>query len=216
MSAIRLVCLLLAAVIPAGCGVHVPSPSETDSPTPTPSAMPPCGHVSMNADWGPYVIAGITEEGTLHGYPLQANAPDAVVGATIVVGRVLGFDAGIADPPDWRVFTPVRVGVQTVIQGDIEQDGFRFLVEGGEAGCLTERVDTTPTLLDGARYVFFLYPPTTSEGVVHADRLVLRRDAWYVDDRDMVGTPAGPMPLADLVERIGRIVAASSPAPART
>ncbi len=214
MNAIRLGGILVAVVLVAACGAGVLTPSSTPSPT------MPCRGVGLAADWGPYVIAGFTEEGTLHGFPLQSHVPDAAVGATIVLGKVLGFEAGVAEPPDggrdWRVFTPVRVAVEMVIEGEVEPGGFRFFIEGGKAGCLTEVVDTAPSLPEGARFVFFLYPMRISERVVHTDRLVLTRDAWYVDDRDMVSTPGGPMALADFVERIRRIVAAASPTPGRT
>ena len=39
-------------------------------------------------------------------------------------------------------------------------------------------------------------------------------DAWMVDDRDFVWTYQGPMPLAALIDRIGRLsAAATSPSP---
>ena len=213
-------CLLLT-----GCGstggltgsaaVPPPATGPTVSPgTPIPSD---CGagdqSANLFADWGPYLIAGMTEEGTLAGYPLQPDVPDAAIGATIVVGSVLAFEPGIENSGVYAVpiYTPVRLEVERVIEGTVEPGTLRFLIEGGRAGCRSVSVDTAPTVAIGSRYVLFLYPSQESGGTPHPETLELRHDAWPVDSRDVVSTVNGPMPLTDLIEAIERVTGISRP-----
>jgi hypothetical protein len=213
----RLIGPVLTVMLAAGCAAATSSAAATKVPTPSSAQpTPPCLDIGMTADWGPYVIAGVTEEGTLPWYPLQSGAPDGAVDATIVVGVVTGFEAGVADPPgsndrEWRVFTPVEVRVEHVIRGEVEPGTIRIFIEGGTAGCLSETVDTAPRVDIATRYLMFLYPSRTSDGARHPDRLELTRDAWPVDGQNVVSTPAGPMPLADLISSIGRITASPLP-----
>jgi hypothetical protein len=63
-----------------------------------------------------------------------------------------------------------------------------------------------PALQVGSRYVLFLIGPAGTDpppGVW---------DVWMVDNQDVVWTYQGPIPLAQLVDRIDRLAAASSSA----
>ena len=209
--------LLLAACAsiggPTGSAV-VPSSSP---PSPSPAAPSDCGSGGpsddLAADWGPYLIAGMTEEGTLHGFPLQPGVPDAAIGATIVLGRVMAFESGTHFGGDGvrDIVTPALVQVERVIHGSVGPGQLRFLIEGGRVGCETLRVDTTATVEIGRRYVLFLYPSQEADGTLHPETLRLGHDAWPVDAQDVVSTANGPMPLAELVDAIDRVTAMPIP-----
>ncbi len=109
---------------------------------------------------------------------------------------------------DARVYTPFAVEVEQVIHGDTSPGRMRVSIEGGTVGCYSVHVDTVPHLQVGTRYVMFL---TDSVGPDPPPEVW---DAWMVDDRDVVSTYQGPMPLAALIDRIDRLAAATnSPSP---
>jgi hypothetical protein len=182
-----------------------------------------CGGVSVNVDYGSYVIAGIPVHGTIWQDITPApDAPDVAADATVVVALTRSVEPGIYNTPDGSaapgaggpvitILTPIDVQVERVIRGSAPIGPLTIFVEGGRAACYTMYVDTAPKLELGRRYVLFLYPARMSDGKLHPERLQLERDAWPVDASDVVATYAGPMPLADLAARLSRIPVASPP-----
>jgi len=208
--------LVVTAVLAAGCAT-VPPPSNSpavSSPTPVATGSPnpavsrACSRADLSVDRGPYVIAGIQVPGFFPGMGRPGwQTDDLALRDVVVVGTVISEEAGFFAEPAY-VYTPFAVEVDQVVHGDARVGRMRVAVEGGTvdsgtAGCYTMHVDIAPALEPGARYVLFLTDPVGPEP---APRAVW--DAWPIDADSVVSTYQGPMPLADLVDRIDRLSAA--------
>ncbi len=168
----------------------------------------------MSVERGPYVIAGIQVPGFFPGMgPPGWQTDDVALRDVVVVGTVIAEEAGFFAEPA-HVYTPFVVEVDQVVHGDARVGRMRVAAEGGTVqsgtiGCYTMHVDIAPTLELGTRYVLFLSDPVGAEP---APRNVW--DAWSVDAGNVVSTYQGPLPLADLVDRIDRLSAPEgSPTP---
>jgi hypothetical protein len=162
----------------------------------------------MAVDRGPYVIAGMQVPGFFPNMgPSGWQTDDLAIRQVVVVGRVVAQEAS-AFGGEAHVYTPYAVEVEQVIHGEASPGTLRVSIEGGTVGCYSVYIDTVPHLRAGARYVFFL------TGSVGSDPPPEVWDVWKVDDDNVVSTYQGPMPLAQLVDRISRLeTAASSPSP---
>jgi hypothetical protein len=210
--------ITVLAVLAAACGAtprpssqapRLPLPSASTNPAESPSAAAssPCGGADLSVDRGPYVIAGMQVPG--YGLPDMGGQKIDVALRTVVVtgtvtAREAAFFAGATD-----VYTPFSVEVDRVIRGDAHVGQMQVAVEGGTVDCYTLRVYYGAPLVEpGKRYVFFLGEPVGTE----AARAYW--DAWPIDGTNVVQTVQGPMPLAQLIDRIHRLpVAAGSAIP---
>jgi hypothetical protein len=219
--------LMAASVMAAACGTSSPASgaavTAVQSATPTPqsvdlpsdslelsSAASPtlCGHADMAVDRGPYVIAGIEVPGFFPNMgPKGWQKDDLALREVVILGRVVAKEPS-AFGGQAHVYTPFAVEVERVIRGEASPGRTRVSIEGGTVGCYEVHVDTVPALQVGSQYVLFLIGPTGTDpppGVW---------DAWMVDNQDVVWTYQGPMPLAQLIDRIHRLpVAAGSTIP---
>ena len=162
----------------------------------------------MSVDRGPYVIAGIQVPGFFPGMGRPGwQTDDVALRDVVVAGTVIAEEPGFLAEPAY-VYTPFVVEVDQVVHGDARVGRMRVAIEGGTVqgratGCYTVHVDVAPALEPDTRYLLFLTGPVGPEP---APRAVW--DAWPIDADNVVSTYQGPMPLADLVERIDRLSAA--------
>jgi hypothetical protein len=215
-SAVRWIWVLAAAVAVSGCGVAAQAtgspritPAELSSPTAAVSG--PCGHGDMAVDRGPYVIAGIEVPGFFPNMgPSGWQKDDVALRQVVIVGRVVAKEPA-AFGGQAHVYTPFAVEVERVIHGNASLGRTRVSIEGGTVGCYEVNVDTVPALQVGSRYVLFLVGPV---GTAPPPEVW---DVWMVDNQNVVWTYQGPMPLAQLIDRIDRLAAAKgSPTPGPT
>jgi hypothetical protein len=164
----------------------------------------------MSKDYGDYVIAGMHVHGTLSDLQF-ASEVDVAAGATTVVADVVSFEPGILSTEDGStlrrstlVFTPVVVQVSEVVRGGASQGSATVLLEGGTAGCVTEWLDVAPRITAGTRYLLFLSPAYAADFKTLLGPLQIQF-AWPVGADDVVQTPSGPMPLADLIATIRKL-----------
>ena len=183
-------------------------------PTPGESG---CVSIAMSKDYGDYVIAGMHVHGTLAGLQF-ASEDDVAAGATTVVADVVSFGPGILSAVDGStfrrstlVFTPVVVQVSEVVRGEASEGSATILLEGGTAGCVTEWLDVAPRITAGTRYLLFLSPAYAADFKTLLGPLQIQF-AWPVGADDVVQTPTGPIPLADLIVTI-RKLPSTTPAP---
>ena len=160
----------------------------------------------MAVDRGPYVIAGIEVPGFFPKLgPSGWQKDDLALRQVVIVGRVVA-----KEPAEFggqaHVYTPFAVDVERVIHGKAALGQTRVSIEGGTVGCYEVRVDTVPALQVGSRYVMFLVGPAGTDPPPEV------WDVWMVDVEDVVSTYQGPMPLAQLIDRINRLAAAQSSA----
>jgi hypothetical protein len=208
-SGMRWIGLLVAAAVVAGCGAE---PQATGSPriTPAQSSSPsaaasgPCLHAGMAVDRGPYVIAGIEVPGFFPNMgPSGWQKDDLALRQVVIVGRVVTREPAAFGGQAY-VYTPFAVEVERVIHGEVGLGRTRVSIEGGTVGCYEVHVDTVPSLHVGSRYVLFLIGPAGSDPPPEV------WDVWVVDGQDVVWTYQGPIPLAQLIDRIDRLAAAQS------
>ena len=208
---VKTIALLLVPMVVGSCAT---SPDESARPSPLAAASPtatasgPCGNADMAVDRGPYVIAGMEVPGFFPNMgPSGWQKDDIALRQVVIVGRVISKEPA-AFGGQAHVYTPFAVEVERVIRGDAGVGQTRVSIEGGTVGCYEVHVDTVPVLQVGSRYVLFLVGPVGTDpppGVW---------DVWMVDNQDVVWTYKGPMPLAQLIDRIDRLAAAgSSPTP---
>lgn len=203
--------LLGSAVVAAGCGPELqmadsPSTAPVTSFSPTPTASAPCGHADMAVDRGPYVIAGIQVPGFFPNMgPAGWQKDDLALRQVVILGKVVAEEAA-AFGGEAHVYTPFAIEVERVIHGKAVPGPTRVSVEGGTVGCYEVHVDTVPALRVGGRYVLFLVGPAGTDPPPEL------WDVWMVDDQDVVWTYQGPMPMADLIDRIDRLSAAQASA----
>ena len=211
--------IVAALLLVAGCvttgSVSVPvdsSPGSSSRPSTGSSADPSasCGSANISVDYAPYTVASL------------ANLGWSFAEATVTSFEPAVFNTADGAPPsgfmvkpapgelhsDGKIFTPVNVQVDRVIDGRTKPNVDRFLIEGGTVGCYTTRVDVSPHVLRGGGYIFVLADAMDASG-----KTVLvsqeAKFAWPVDDSGMVATPDGP----ESIEALARIVATASPSP---
>ncbi len=161
-----------------------------------------CGAADMAVDRGPYVIAGIQVPGFFPNMgPKGWQQDDLALRQVVVVGKVVAKEAAAFGGPA-SVYTPFTVDVERVIHGEATVGRTHVSIEGGTVDCYSVHVDTVPVLETGARYVFFLTSPVGTDPPPEV------WDVWLVDDKNVVSTYQGPMPLTELIERIDRLAAA--------
>ena len=114
----------------------------------------------------------------------------------MVTAQEAAFFAGTRD-----VYTPFSVEVDRVIRGDAHVGRMLVAVEGGTVGCYAVHVNEAPLVETGKRYVFFLGES------VGAESARVFWDVWLVGADNVVQTAQGPMPLAELIDRIQRLPA---------
>jgi hypothetical protein len=176
---------------------------------PTPPASL-CGSTTMSIDYAPYTTA------ILAGYGW-----DFVVADAVAFGPAFFNTADGQRPPEFgakpsghsrdpnrepRVYTPVDVVIERVINGRRIPGPSRFLIEGGTVGCFEMWVDAAPRVVPGSRYVFILTEAFDADG---KDPLTDPKSvfAWPVDPSGQVTTVDGLMSIDELTE----IVSAASP-----
>ena len=185
-------CACTPVVAPAGSPT-TPVPA-TQLPTPA------CYELTEVGDGPPRTIDLITQ-----------------VSDSVLLGEVLAIERAIFNTSDGRrpdhnrprgpgyepgVLTPLNVQVESQIAGDEQPSSVRVVIEGGEADCIVHRVDGTPRLEEGARYVFFLQPSKDAEGIRHPElpRVVA---AWPVGVDGVVRTEEdGRLTLHELETKV--------------
>ena len=208
--AMKWVGLLVAASAVSGCGAEPqatgsPRIAPAESPSPI-AASPPCVHAGMAVDRGPYVIAGIEVPGFFPNMgPSGWQKDDIALRQVVIVGKVVAKEPA-AFGGQAHVYTPFAVEVERVIHGNASLGRTRVSIEGGTIGCYEVHVDTVPALQVGSRYVLFLVGPVGTDPPPEV------WDVWMVDIQDVVWTYQGPMPLAQLIDRIDRLAAGGSSA----
>jgi hypothetical protein len=205
--------MLLGGASFVGCR----SPLQADGIAPAVASTwaPPsnlaCGHADLSIDRGPYLIAGIPIPG--YGIPDMGTSEwDMALHSTAVAVEIVAQEPGVFTMGDVNrppsVYTPFVVEVTRVLHGHATTGPSLVTVEGGTAGCYVVHVDVAPRLEVGGRYVMFMGDPALGSDLGEA------WVAWPMSPDGTVQTAAGPMALADLAARIGRLEASLSPTPA--
>ena len=160
----------------------------------------------MAVDRGPYVVAGIEVPGFFPNLgPSGWQKDDLALRQVVIVGRVVAKEPA-AFGGQAHVYTPFSVEVERVIHGQARVGLTRISIEGGTVGCYEVHVDTVPVLQVGSRYVLFVVGPAGTDLPPEV------WDVWMVDNQDVVWTYHGPMPLAELIDRMDRLAAAETSA----
>jgi hypothetical protein len=201
----RLLAFLAIAVLATGCvaaGNTGPSPNPSSSPVdaaPTPIATPIVKVPDPNASTTPSEIP----DPTCVNSHLQGQAPPPTIanrGATsriVIVATFQGLGTARWNTTDgsrparllgqsFAIVTPVKTTLVQSIRADTAAAPELFLY-GGTVGCDTMTDISTPTLVAGTKYVFFIAPVGSPGGRRSGERLVV--DAWPIDSAGLVRTP---------------------------
>jgi hypothetical protein len=144
-----------------------------------------CGSATISVDYVPYMVASLANlgwafaEATVTSFePAVFNTVDGTTPSGFMVKPAPGEVHSAA-----KIFTPVDVGCTT-------------------------RVDVSPHVRRGGRYIFVLADAMDASGkTVRASQEA--KFAWPVDDSGIVATPDGP----ESIEALTRLVATASPSP---
>lgn len=210
--------LLLTGCETAG-SISVPPDASVGETTLTPSSAPSpstvastdgCGSANISVDYAPFTTS------TLAGYgwgfavgtvtsiePAIFNTPDGSMPTGFMVKPGLGKPRA-----NGKIYTPIDVQVDQAISGPMKPGVDRVLIEGGTVGCYTTRVDVSPVVEKGARYVFVVTDAQDSGGTSLLG-LQEAKFAWPVDAVGTVETVDGPMTL----DQLGQVVAKAPVAP---
>lgn len=211
--------ILLAGCVTAGsvsappdASTELSAPPESTSPSTAPTSDPTgnCGSANISVDYVPYSVTSLANSGWTFAEAVVTSFEPAVfntVDGTTPSGFMVKPAPG--EPhSDGKIFTPVDVQVDLVISGRTKPSVDRFLIEGGTVGCYTTRVDVSPVVQKGARYVFVLADALDATGKSILDSQEAKF-AWPVDDSGTVATPDGP----ESIDSLSGIVAKASPVP---
>jgi hypothetical protein len=203
--------LIAGGCATAGAVTAPPDASGSASPTGTAAASPSidgehqCFHVDLSKGGGPYTVADLVGRGM--GFVsgrVNTTEPGMFNTSDGKKPRGMGAAHPSADKqPFPMIYTPVDVLVDRVIDGEFTPGANRFLVEGGTIGCISMSVDTAPTVVKGAQYVFVLTRALDADGN-GLGNLWTVHGAWAVDATGTADTIEGPMSLDALAAKVAQ------------
>ena len=180
----------------------LPSPPSTE---PTVDATDGCGSTNVSVDYAPYMTTS-----TLASY-----------GWGFVVATVTSVEPAIFNTTDGarpmgssgsngKIFTPIDVQVDRVMSGPMKAGSGQILIEGGTVGCYTTRVDMSPIVKKGGRYVFIVTDAQDPTGK-SLRSLQEAKFAWPVDASGSVVTIDGPTSVDSLAKLVAQTPVAPKP-----
>jgi hypothetical protein len=208
---------LVGGCVAAGSITATPNLSPGSS-TPTPPSQPTldptdgCGTGNLWVDYAPYTTATLASYGWSF-VVADVKSTEPAIFNTADGKKPRGFMAKpVAGTPgsNGKIYTPVVVQVDRAISGQTKPGANRFLIEGGTIGCYTTRLDVSPNVEKGARYVFIVTAAQDADGKKLLD-LQEAKFAWPVDANGVVQTVDGPQSIDALAHTVAQTAVAPSP-----